>query len=142
MPLGAFISSREIMRQLTFDPPLGHITTFGGHPLSCAAGLAAQKVVEEEGLMEHGLKMEKRYREGLKHPLIKGIRGKGLFLAVILDREVHAGRFVSRAYENGLIMDKFLFSDDSFLIAPPLTISEAEVDESIERIVATLVALS
>jgi len=142
MPLGAFISSREIMRQLTFDPPLGHITTFGGHPVSCAAALAAQKVVEEDGLMEHALQMEKRYRERLMHPMIKGIRGRGLFLAVILDREVSVNRFISRAFENGLIIDKFLFSDDSFRIAPPLIISEAQVDESIERIVATLVGLA
>jgi acetylornithine/succinyldiaminopimelate/putrescine aminotransferase len=141
MPLGAFVSSRELMRQLTFDPPLGHITTFGGHPVSCAAGLTAQKVVEEEGLMERALLMEKRYRERLKHPMIKGLRGRGLFLAVILDREVKVDRFISRAFENGLIIDKFLFSADSFRIAPPLIISEAEVDESIERIVATLVGL-
>jgi acetylornithine/succinyldiaminopimelate/putrescine aminotransferase len=142
MPLGAFISSRELMKQLTFDPPLGHITTFGGHPVSCAAGLTAQKVVEEDGLKEHALEMEKRYRLRLKHPMIKGIRGRGLFLAVCLDREMNVNRFISRAKENGLIMDMFLFSDDSFRIAPPLVISEAEVDESIERILATLVGLT
>jgi acetylornithine/succinyldiaminopimelate/putrescine aminotransferase len=142
MPLGAFISSRELMKQLTFDPPLGHITTFGGHPVSCAAGLTAQKVVEEDGLKEHALEMEKRYRLRLKHPMIKGIRGRGLFLAVCLDREMNVNRFISRAKENGLIMDRFLFSDDSFRIAPPLVISEAEVDESIERILATLVGLT
>lgn len=142
MPLGAFISSRELMKQLTFDPPLGHITTFGGHPVSCAAGLTAQKVVEEEGLMDHALEMEKRYRLRLKHPVIKGIRGRGLFLGVCLDREMNVDRFISRAKENGLIMDRFLFSDDSFRIAPPLVISEAEVDETIERILATLVGLT
>jgi acetylornithine/succinyldiaminopimelate/putrescine aminotransferase len=142
MPLGAFISSRELMRQLTFDPPLGHITTFGGHPLCCAAGLAAQRVVEEEGLMERALSMEKRFRDRLKHPVIKGIRGRGLFLAVVLDREVNVSRFISRAFENGLVIDQFLFSDDSFRIAPPLIISEEQVDESIERIVATLDGLA
>lgn len=142
MPLGAFISSRELMRKLTFDPPLGHITTFGGHPLSCAAGLAAQKVVEEEGLMDQALRMENRFRERLRHPVIKGIRGRGLFLAVVLDREVNVTRFLSRAFENGLVIDQFLFSDDSFRIAPPLIISEEEVDESIERIVATLDGLA
>jgi acetylornithine/succinyldiaminopimelate/putrescine aminotransferase len=138
MPLGAFISSREHMRKLCFDPPLGHITTFGGHPVSCAAGLAAQKVVEEEGLMEHALRMEKRYRERLVHPRIKGIRGRGLFLAVVLDQEMNLSRFISRAFENGLVMDKFLFSEDAFRIAPPLIITETQVDESIERILATL----
>ena len=138
MPLGAFVSSREQMKQLTFDPPLGHITTFGGHPVCCAAGLAAQKVVEEEGLMAHALKMEKRYRRLLKHPVIQDIRGRGLFLAVVLDQEVNVSRFIARAFENGLVMDQFLFSDDSFRIAPPLIISEPEVDESVHRILATL----
>ncbi len=142
MPLGAFVSSRELMKQLTFDPPLGHITTFGGHPVSCAAGLAAQKVVEQEGLMEHALAMEQRYRLGLKHPLIQGIRGKGLFLAVILDQEIKVRRFISRAFENGLVIDQFLFSDNSFRIAPPLNISEPEVDESINLLLATLEGLS
>jgi acetylornithine/succinyldiaminopimelate/putrescine aminotransferase len=142
MPLGAFISSRELMRQLTFDPPLGHITTFGGHPVSCAAGLAAQRVVEEEGLMDWALKMENRYRMSLNHPMIKHIRGRGLFLAVVLDQEVNVSRFISREFENRLLMAQFLFSDDSFRIAPPLIISEAEVDETIDRIVATLDGLA
>ena len=142
MPLGAFISSKDLMRHLTYDPPLGHITTFGGHPLSCAAGLTAQKVIEEEGLMEHALEMEDRYRVRLKHPAIEQIRGRGLFLAVVLDQEIKVGRFINRAFENGLVMDQFLFSDNAFRIAPPMVISEAEVDESIERIVATLDSLS
>ncbi|MCK4879891.1 MAG: aspartate aminotransferase family protein [Bacteroidales bacterium] len=138
MPLGAFIASKELMSKLTFDPPLGHITTFGGHPVSCAAGMAAQRVVEEGRLMVHAVEMEQRYRSGLKHPLIGRIRGKGLFLAVELDREVVVNRFISKAFENGLVIDQFLFSDDSFRIAPPLIISDREVDESIERVVATL----
>ncbi len=142
MPLGAFISSRELMKQLTFDPPLGHITTFGGHPVSCAAGLAAQKVVEQEGLMEHALAMEQRYRLGLKHPLIEGILGRGLFLSVVLDQEMKVRRFISRAFENGLVIDQFLFSDKSFRIAPPLIISEQEVDESINLLMATLDGLA
>lgn len=142
MPLGAFIASKELMSKLTFDPPLGHITTFGGHPVSCAAGLAAQQVVEQEGLMAHALQLEQRYRDGLKHHMIKGIRGRGLFLAVLLDQEVQVSRFISRAFENGLIIDQFLFSDNSFRIAPPLIISEHEADESMERILATLNGLA
>jgi len=138
MPLGAFISSRDHMRKLTYDPPLGHITTFGGHPVSCAAGLAAQKVVEEEGLMSHVLKMEQLYRAGLKHPLIKGIRGKGLFLAAVLDPDVDVVRLIARAFEHGLVIDRFLFSKDSFRIAPPLNISEKEVMLTIQRIMAAL----
>jgi acetylornithine/succinyldiaminopimelate/putrescine aminotransferase len=142
MPLGAFVASKDLMSKLTFDPPLGHITTFGGHPVSCAAGLRAQEVVEKEGLMEHALVMEQRYRTGLKHPLIRGIRGKGLFLAVVLDRAVDIGRFIAGAFENGLVMDQFLFSDDSFRIAPPLIISKSEVDETIMRIMAVLDSIS
>jgi 4-aminobutyrate aminotransferase-like enzyme len=142
MPLGAFVASKELMRQLTFDPPLGHITTFGGHPVSCAAGLAAQKVVELEGLMKHALAMEQRYRTALKHSLIQEIRGKGLFLAVELEQGVDVSQFIAIAFENGLVIDQFLFSDNSFRIAPPLIISEQEVDDSVKRILSTLDALS
>jgi acetylornithine/succinyldiaminopimelate/putrescine aminotransferase len=138
MPLGAFIASREIMQTLAHHPPLGHITTFGGHPVSCAAGLAAQRFIEEHGLIEHARKMGRRYRFGLKHPLIRQIRGSGLFLGVVLDRGVNVGRFISRAFENGLVIDRFLFSDNSFRIAPPLIITKDEVDDSMQRILATL----
>ncbi len=138
MPLGAFIAPKTLMSKLTFDPPLGHITTFGGHPVSCAAGLAAQKVVKSEGLMEHAMEMGQRYRDGLKHPLIKNIRGKGLFLAVVLTDGIDMGAFISRAFENGLVIDQFLFSSDSFRIAPPLIIKEEEVDRSIELVLSTM----
>jgi acetylornithine/N-succinyldiaminopimelate aminotransferase len=142
MPLGAFIASKELMSNLTFDPPLGHITTFGGHPVCCAAGMAAQKFVEQERLMAHAVEMEQCYRSGLKHPLIKHIRGKGLFLAVVLVEGVDVSRFISKAFENGLVIDQFLFSDDSFRIAPPLIISEIQVNESIERVIAALDSLA
>jgi acetylornithine/N-succinyldiaminopimelate aminotransferase len=138
MPLGAFVSSKELMQKFTFDPPLGHITTFGGHPVCCAAGLAAQRVVEQKKLMAQAVQMENRYRDGLKHPLITGVRGKGLFLAVKLEEEVDVARFISHAFENGLVIDQFLFSNDSFRIAPPLIISKKEADDSIERVLATL----
>jgi len=141
MPLGAFISSRELMRNFTFDPPLGHITTFGGDPVCCAAGLAAQKAVEQNALMDRAQKLESRYRMGLKHPLIKGVRGKGLFLAVQLSEGVDVAGFISHAYDQGLIIDQFLFSDDSFRIAPPLIISEEEVDISVERVLGALHAM-
>jgi acetylornithine/N-succinyldiaminopimelate aminotransferase len=138
MPLGAFIASKELMSQLTFDPPLGHITTFGGHPVSCAAGLVAQQVVEREGLMAHCLSMEQRYRDGMKHPLIKGVRGRGLFLAVVLHDGVDLGKFIARSFVNGLVIDRFLFAGDAFRIAPPLIISEQEVDDSMDRVLNTL----
>jgi acetylornithine/N-succinyldiaminopimelate aminotransferase len=142
MPLGAFLASKELMNNLTFDPPLGHITTFGGHPVCCAAGMAAQKFIEQERLMAHAVEMEQCYRSRLKHPLIKQIRGKGLFLAVVLMEGVNVGRFISKAFEHGLVIDQFLFSDDSFRIAPPLIISEMQVNESIERVIAALDSLT
>jgi len=138
MPLGAFISSRDVMTNFTFDPPLGHITTFGGHPVSCAAGLAAQRVVEQSGLMARALQLESRYRKGLNHSLIRGVRGRGLFLAVQLTEGVDVASFIHHAYKQGLIMDQFLFSGDSFRIAPPLVITEKEVDLSLERILGAL----
>jgi acetylornithine/succinyldiaminopimelate/putrescine aminotransferase len=138
MPLGAFVASREVMHQLAHHPALGHITTFGGHPVSCAAGLAAQRYIDEHGLLAHASKMGRRFRNGLKHPLIRQVRGKGLFLAVVLDRGLDVGRFINRAFENGLVIDRFLFSDDAFRIAPPLIISSDEVDDSTQRILATL----
>ena len=138
MPLGAFIAPAEIMKNLTFDPPLGHITTFGGHPVSCAAGLAAQVVVEKEGLMDHSLAMEERYRDKLHHAAIRNIRGKGLFLSVVLDERIPVADFISQAFENGLVIDQFLFSGDSFRIAPPLIITEEQVDESVGLILQTL----
>jgi acetylornithine/succinyldiaminopimelate/putrescine aminotransferase len=142
MPLGAFIASKEIMSKLTFDPPLGHITTFGGHPVCCAAGLAAQREVEEHSLMDHALQMELKYREGLDHPKVKEIRGKGLFLGVQLAPPVDIGKFISKAFDNGLIMDQFLFSDDSFRIAPPLIITSGQVDLTIQKIRDTIDAIT
>ncbi len=138
MPLGAFIASKDVMCKLTFDPPLGHITTFGGHPVCCAAGVAAQQVIEQEGLMAHALEMEQRYRSGLKHQLIEGMRGKGLFLAVVLKEGVDVSAFITKALENGLVIDQFLFSGNSFRIAPPLIIKEEEVDRSMKLVLATL----
>ena len=138
MPLGAFISSREIMQSLTFDPPLGHITTFGGHPVCCAAGYAAQSWVEDHHLVEHSVRMGERYRNRLQHDCILKIRGKGLFLAVVLDEVFDVGEFISRAFTNGLVIDQFLFSKDSFRIAPPLIITEKEVDDSVRLILQTL----
>ncbi len=138
MPLGAFIASRDHMRNLTYDPPLGHITTFGGHPVSCAAGLTAQQVIEEKELMQHALDMEIRYRSGLRHPLIREVRGRGLFLAVVLEEGMDVGRFITGAFENGLVIDRFLYSDNAFRVAPPLIIKKEEVFETIDRILATL----
>ncbi len=130
MPLGAFVSSSSIMKTLTFDPPLGHITTFGGHPVCCAAGLAAQKFIMENGLISHARDMGELYREILVHDAISCIRGKGLFLAVEFNEMVSGNLLLRKIFENGLIVDQFLFCNNAFRIAPPLNISREEVNES------------
>ena len=139
MPLGAFISSREIMHSLTFNPELGHITTFGGHPVSCAAALAALNVINGERLFYVASAKGDLFREALSgHRKIKAIRQKGLMLGLDLESNEQAARLVSLFIENGLITDRFLFRPNSFRIAPPLTISESEIREAISRITASL----
>jgi acetylornithine/succinyldiaminopimelate/putrescine aminotransferase len=127
MPLGAFISSAEIMSSLISKPSLGHITTFGGHPVCCAAGLASMKVLTEENLIESCSGKSKLFRDLLKHDLITSVRGEGLLLAVQLARPEYVKYAIAKAPEFGLILDYFLFCDDAFRIAPPLIISEEEI---------------
>jgi acetylornithine/N-succinyldiaminopimelate aminotransferase len=134
MPLGAFISSSEIMSSLSSDPVLGHITTFGGHPVCCAAGLASMNVILEENLVEKCLLRSDFIKRNLKHPAISEIRGEGLLLAVKLSDPEYIKTAVSKAPEYGLILDYFLFCNDAFRIAPPLTISQEETDIACRQI--------
>ena len=127
MPLGAFISSAEIMSSLISKPSLGHITTFGGHPVCCAAGLASMKVLTDENLIESCSGKSKLFRDLLKHDLISSVRGEGLLLGVQLSRPEYVKYAIAKAPEFGLILDYFLFCDDAFRIAPPLIISEEEI---------------
>lgn len=128
MPLGAFISSSEIMSSLTSDPVLGHITTFGGHPVSCAAGLASLNVILDENLVINCRSRSESFKRKLDNPAILEIRGEGLLLAVQLTYPEYVKTAVSRAPAYGLILDYFLFCNNAFRIAPPLTISEEETD--------------
>ncbi len=134
MPLGAFISSPEIMISLISNPALGHITTFGGHPVCCAAGMASMQVIAEEELIENCRLRSEQFRNELRHDLIREIRGEGLMLAVKLGNKSLVNYAVQKAPESGLILDYFLFCDDSFRIAPPLTISEDEVSMACTQI--------
>ncbi|MFA8300795.1 MAG: aspartate aminotransferase family protein [Hyphomicrobiales bacterium] len=128
MPIGAFISSKENMSQLTFNPMLGHITTFGGHPVSCAAALASLNVILEEDLCNKAEENGKLFEKLLKdHPAIKEIRRTGLMLAIEMKEEGKAFEIISKLIEKRLIVDPFLFNENSFRIAPPLTISKEEV---------------
>jgi acetylornithine/succinyldiaminopimelate/putrescine aminotransferase len=127
MPLGAFIAPKKIMDTLAFQPELGHITTFGGHPVSCAAALANLEVLLNEDLIqiaeEKGAIFEERLRSS---PLVKDIRRKGLALGVELKDPGLRNRLTQSMLNNGVIIDWFLFNSATFRIAPPLTITQEE----------------
>jgi len=127
MPLGAFISSREIMSALISNPALGHITTFGGHPVCCAAGLASLNVIIDEKLAESCNSKSDLFKKELSHSLISEIRGDGLLMAVQLSDPSYIQYVIAKAPDYGLVLDYFLFCDNAFRIAPPLIISEEEI---------------
>ncbi len=127
MPVGAFISSNKIMGSLMENPILGHITTFGGHPVSCAAGLANLNVILEEKLFDDIQSKELLFRECLKHPSIKEIRGKGLMLSIQLSNFDQVENISRMCVDKGIIIDWFLHCETAMRIAPPLIITEDEI---------------
>ena len=127
MPIGAFIATREVMQSLTREPVLGHITTFGGHPLSAAAALATIKVIEEEKLITDVEKKAELFKECLDHDRIRNIRHKGLMMAVDFESYDVLKPIIDQAINGGVITDWFLFCDHSMRIAPPLTINNAQI---------------
>jgi len=138
MPIGAFISSWELMNLLSFEPELGHITTFGGHPVNCAASLATLKELLSTDIMNEVEKKEGLFRKHLIHPKIKEIRGKGLMLAIELDNKEIVQRVVEESLEKGLILFYFLFTKTAIRITPPLTISDEEIIKGCEIIKGVL----
>tara|TARA_B110001450_G_scaffold31591_1_gene27436 strand:- start:1786 stop:2961 length:1176 start_codon:yes stop_codon:yes gene_type:complete len=127
MPIGAFTASKQMMDSLSDHPKLGHITTFGGHPVIAAAALATLKEIISSTLIPETLEKEALIRQQLKHPLIKEIRGKGLMLALILESSEIANKIVLEAKENQLILFWLLYEPKAVRISPPLTISEEEL---------------
>ena len=142
MPMGAFISSAEIMNALKENPILGHITTFGGHPLNCAAALATLEVLESENLIESVIDKGNLFKTLLIHSEIIGVRGQGLMLAVQLKDFEFNKKVIDECIENGLIVDWFLHCDDSMRIAPPLTISTEEIQSACAIILAAIEKIS
>jgi acetylornithine/N-succinyldiaminopimelate aminotransferase len=138
MPVGAFVASAEKMDLLSHNPKLGHITTFGGHPVIAAACLATLKEITETNLMQQALEKEKLFRKLLVHPLIAEIRGKGLMLALMVQRPEIADRIILKCQEKGLILFWLLFEGCAIRITPPLTISESEIIEGCEMILETM----
>jgi len=127
MPLGAFVADKKIMDALSHNPVLGHINTFGGHPVCCAAGLAAFKVLLEENLMDGVKEKEELFVSLLHHPKIKTLRSCGLMLAVEFDNFEITKAIIDKLIEQGIFTDWFLFASNCLRIVPPLVISKEEI---------------
>jgi acetylornithine/N-succinyldiaminopimelate aminotransferase len=138
MPLGAFIASSEIMACLMNHPVLGHITTFGGHPVSCAASLAAIQFIEEKKLMSDIQEKEPLFRRLLIHPKIKTITGKGLMLAIDLEDPVFCRQVIDQCVRDGLLIDWFLYAENKIRLSPPLIISKEEIHYICKKIIDIL----
>lgn len=130
MPLGAFIANKTLMDQLTHDPVLGHITTFGGHPVCCAAGLSALKVLLKNNFIEKVARKERLFRKQLDVPGVKEIRTAGLLIAVEFDGESTNKKIIDHCIRNGVLTDWFLFAPQCLRIAPPLNISAKEIKQA------------
>jgi acetylornithine/N-succinyldiaminopimelate aminotransferase len=135
MPLGAFISDKKLMDLFTNNPVLGHITTFGGHPVCCAAGLASMKVLLEENIINEVYKKEKLFRSLLIHPTIKAVRSNGLLIAVEFENFDFNKKIIDKCIEQGILTDWFLFAPQCMRIAPPLIINEDEIKMACEIII-------
>ena len=138
MPLGAFIARRELMGKLAVNPVLGHITTFGGHPVCCAAGLAAMKVLLKKDLPAKVAKKEKLFHQLLQHPRIVALRSAGLLIAVEFDTAATAKKIIDYCIAHGALTDWFLFAPHCMRIAPPLTISSKEIRQACAVIQAAM----
>ena len=138
LPLGAFIASSAHMKLLTHDPVLGHITTFGGHPVCCAAGLAAFNMLLEGRYWEDAQAKGQLFRQHLKHPAISNISGIGLMLAINLKDGDLVFPLIAKCLELGLLTDGFLHNLSAIRIAPPLTITEDEIKASCDIILSAL----
>lgn len=131
MPLGGFVANKSIMHTLQSNPALGHITTFGGHPVSCAAGLASLKILLRDDFIEQVKAKEELYFSLLTHPKIKKVWGKGLFIGIELESAEQAVKMLKLGMEIGFITDLFLFKDNAIRIGAPLTITEEEIRISV-----------
>lgn len=138
MPLGAFIADKKIMDSLTHNPVLGHINTFGGHPVSCAAGLAAFNVLLDENIIAGVKQKEQLFREYLKHPAIKNISSAGLMMAVTFEDFDTNKKIIDTCIENGVFTDWFLFAANALRIVPPLNIFDEEIKNACNIILRSI----
>jgi len=138
MPVGGFIANSNYMDLLSHDPKLGHITTFGGHPVIAAASLATLQEILEKDYISQSLAKEKIFRELLVHPLIEEVRGKGLMLAAMTKSAEITNEVILRCQDKGLILFWLLFEGKAIRITPPLTISEEEIREGCKIILEVM----
>lgn len=138
LPLGAFIADKALMNHLTDNPVLGHITTFGGHPLSCAAGLAAFTALIEEGMFDKVGEKAELLKTLLQHPKIGSIQFFGLWMAIEFENFEQCKKVIDACIERGLITDWFLFNAHSLRISPPLIITEEQIQASCQIILEAL----
>lgn len=143
MPIGCFISSKAKMHTLKENPKLGHITTFGGHPVCCAASLATlTELIENKNIIESVSKKEQLFRKHLNHPRIKEIRGKGLMLAIELENADLCQKVVEKCYDLGIITFFFLFTNTAVRLSPPLVITEKQIIDACQKIKTLLNEIS
>lgn len=142
MPIGALVANRSLTEKFSFNPVLGHITTFGGHPVSCAAALATLRHIGENRLGENALRAEALFRELLVHPAIEEISGRGLLLALRFKDTATNLAIVERCIETGYVTDWFLFNDRSLRLAPPLNITEKQVRQAAKGILEAIVRVT
>lgn len=140
MPIGAFMANKSIMDCLTHNPMLGHITTFGGHPVCCAAALAGLKVLQEENLVESCEEKGALFESSISHPAIREIRRKGLLLAVEFDSFEQVHKIYHECLKRGIITFWFLSCNNSFRLAPALSITTNEIEEACQKINASIAA--
>ena len=138
MPLGAFISGHKLMRTLTVAPVLGHITTFGGHPVSCAAGKKALEILLEEKYMDTVAAKSELLQSLLVHPAILKMQGIGLWFSLQFSSDMRAQKVAHICVQNGVITDWFLFAPDCIRVAPPLIITETEIRAACRIILASI----
>ncbi|UBM59261.1 aspartate aminotransferase family protein [Marinilongibacter aquaticus] len=140
MPIGAFMAPQEIMSVFKDKPILGHITTFGGHPVSCAASLATLKAWRKEISPDEVERKGQRFKDKLVHAKIKAVRGSGLMLAAEFENFDFLKKVIDRTIENGVITDWFLYCDNAMRIAPPLIITDQQIDFACKVILAAIEA--
>lgn len=138
MPIGAFTASHKLMNLLSDNPKLGHITTFGGHPVIAAASLKTLEILTQTQIIENVIQKEQQFRHLLKHPLIKEVRGKGLMLALMMTTESIANELVLRAKEQNLILFWLLYEKKAVRLTPPLTVSTEEIEKGCKIILRIL----